>query len=189
MFGLSYARLIGFGLAALAVLFLVAERSRWMRRAHSAEAQVAADCQAIRLASNRPKLDCKQAPQQIQFLGDALKDVKVKTEAAKAEDAAHAREVESRQTIASKESSHDYQTDIAAVRARAERLRSRAPGANQGSGGGPPVSSSASGAGRPNGSTAQAGLSSEDQLTATEQAIQLKAIQDWARKVGLAPAR
>src|SRR4051812_3933275 len=110
MFGLSslYVKLIGGAIAVLLLLGLITDRGRWMHRAHNAEGQVTAACDATRSASARPKLDCKQMPQQIQFLGDALKDVKAKTEAAKAEDAAHAREVESHDKIAGSETSHDY---------------------------------------------------------------------------------
>jgi hypothetical protein len=181
-------KLVGGLVAALILLGLVAERSRWMHRAHAAEAQAAADCQAIRNASNRPKLKCDEAPQQIQFLGDALNAVAAKTAAAKAEDAAHAREVESRQNISSQESSHDYQAELARVRADyAERLRrAAARGTNQGGSGKPPVPGTSSGSSGPDAAAAQNGLPSEDALTATEQAIQLKAIQDWARKVGVA---
>jgi hypothetical protein len=181
-------KLVGGLVAALILLGLVAERSRWMHRAHAAEAQAAADCQAIRSASNRPKLKCDEAPQQIQFLGDALNAVAARTAAAKAEDAAHAREVESHQNTASQESSHDYQAELARVRADyAERLRrAAARGTDQGSSGKPPVSGAPANARGPDAATAQNGLPSEDALIATEQAIQLKAIQDWARKVGLA---
>ena len=187
--GLSTIKLIGLGVAALFLLLLVADRARFMHRAHVAEAQVAEVCAAIRQAANRPKLDCKQMPQQIQFLGDALNAVRTKTAAAKAEDAAHAREVESRQNIASQESSNDYQTELSRVRAEYDRLRNAAARrTDQGGRGSSSVSGAAASASGPDAAAAQAGLPPEDALTATEQAIQLKAIQDWARKVGLAPA-
>jgi hypothetical protein len=187
MFGLSYVKLIGGLVAALILASLIADRGRWMHRAHVAEAQADADCQAIRSASNRPKLKCDEAPQQIQFLADALNAVAAKTAAAKAADAAHAHEVETRQNVASQETSRDYQAELARVRADyAERLRRAASAANSSGGGKSPVSSAPASARGPDAAAAQNGLPSEDALTATEQALQLKAIQDWARKVGLA---
>lgn len=72
MFGLSTFKLIGIGIAALFLLGLVAERSRWMHRAHAAEAKVTADCNATRIASNQPKLKCGDVPKQITFMGEAI---------------------------------------------------------------------------------------------------------------------
>lgn len=187
MFGLSYEKLIGGLAAALFLLGLIAERARWMHRAHDAEAQVTAACDATRKAANRPKLDCKQIPQQIQFLGDALNDVRAKTAAAQAADTANKITVESRQNAISQESSNDYQAAIAAARARAGRVRPHSSaGTNQGRGGNPAVPGASASANGPDAAAAQAGLPPDDALIATEQAIQLKALQDWARKEGLA---
>jgi hypothetical protein len=184
--GLSYVKLIGGLVAALILVALIADRGRWMHRAHNDEQQLSNVCDAVREAANRPKLDCKQMPQQIQFLGDALNDVRAKTETAKASDAAHAKEVETRQNTISQESSNDYQAELARVRADyAERLR-RASAANSGGSGKPSVPGAAPSASGPDAAPAQGGLPAPDALTATEQALQLKAIQDWARKVGLA---
>jgi len=78
MFGLSslYVKLIGGLAAALILLSLIAERTRWMHRAHDAEAQVAAACDATKGAAANPKLACKDMPQQIRLLGQAITDLK-----------------------------------------------------------------------------------------------------------------
>jgi hypothetical protein len=74
--GLSSAKLIG-GLAiALLIAFLVADRGRFMHRAHVAEAQAAADCQAARTASGLKKLKCEETDEQIAFLGEAVTALK-----------------------------------------------------------------------------------------------------------------
>jgi hypothetical protein len=72
MFGLSYVKLIGGLVAALILLGLVAERSRWMHRAHAAEAQYALDCAAARKSAANPKMKCDQTDEQIGFLGEAI---------------------------------------------------------------------------------------------------------------------
>jgi hypothetical protein len=70
--GLSTVKLVGGLVAALILLSLVAERSRWMHRAHAAEAQVAADCKAARQSAANPKMKCDQTAEQIQFMGEAI---------------------------------------------------------------------------------------------------------------------
>jgi molecular chaperone GrpE (heat shock protein) len=71
-----YTKLIGGLVVALLLLGLVADRSRWMHRAHSAEAENATVCASVRAASNNPKLDCKSAAQQVGLLGQAVADLK-----------------------------------------------------------------------------------------------------------------
>jgi hypothetical protein len=74
MLGLSslYVKLIGGLVVALIVLGLVAERGRWMHRAHNAEAQVSADCKAARASASNPRMDCSQTDEQIQYLGETI---------------------------------------------------------------------------------------------------------------------
>jgi hypothetical protein len=72
MMGLSTAKLIGGLVAILLVLGLVAERSRWMHRAHTAEAENATVCAAIRAAADNPKMDCKRAAQQVGLMGQSI---------------------------------------------------------------------------------------------------------------------
>jgi hypothetical protein len=69
---LGTLKLIGGLVALLLLAALVADRGRWMHRAHNAEAQLAAICTATRAAANQPKLDCKQTAQQITFMGEAV---------------------------------------------------------------------------------------------------------------------
>lgn len=76
MMGLSTAKLIGSLVAILIVFGLVAERSRWMHRAHSAEAENATVCAAIRAAADNPKMDCKRAAQQVGLMGQSIADLK-----------------------------------------------------------------------------------------------------------------
>jgi hypothetical protein len=76
MMGLSTAKLIGGLVAILLVLGLVAERSRWMHRAHTAEAENATVCAAIRAAADNPKMDCKRAAQQVGLMGQSIANLK-----------------------------------------------------------------------------------------------------------------
>jgi hypothetical protein len=78
MMGLSpmYLKLIGGLVAALLLLGLIADRGRWMRRAHGDEAQLAEVCAATRDAAVNPNLGCKSAPKQIRLLGQAIADLK-----------------------------------------------------------------------------------------------------------------
>lgn len=190
MFGFSTVKLILLGIAAAIVLSFVGLSLRWHKLLLDRDQQYATACDATRTAANRPKLDCEQIPQQIRFLGDALNDVRAKTEAAQAQDKAHAQAVESHQNTVSTESSNDYEAQIAAVRADyAQRLRRATAAANSGSGGKPSVPGAPTSPIGSDAAAAQAQLPPADALTATEQAIQLKAIQDFACKQGLYVAK
>jgi hypothetical protein len=70
--GLSTAKLIGFGLGALAVLAFIGLSLRWRHEMTARGEQLAAICTATRAAANQRKLDCKQVPQQITFMGEAV---------------------------------------------------------------------------------------------------------------------
>jgi hypothetical protein len=69
-------KLIGGLVAALLLLSLVADRSRWMHRAHKAEAQLALDCAAARKSADNPKMKCDQTDEQIGFLGETITALK-----------------------------------------------------------------------------------------------------------------
>lgn len=199
MFGFSTAKLIGGGIAILAVLAFIATAFSWRNDRNNLRdwqnQVIAATVDAANLTDQkgRPaKLKPKDVPQQIRFLGEALDAVRTKTAQAKADDLANARVVETRQNRAGQETSNEYQAAIARVRADyAERLRNaqRQAGTNQGGGGTTYLPSPSTGSRRPDAAPSQEGLPSEDALIATEQAIQLEAIQNWARRVGLAPAQ
>jgi hypothetical protein len=180
-------KLGGMILGGLAALSFVLLALHWKHQASDRGDKLAVICQTTRTASGVSKLKCGEVAAQIQFIGEALNAVREKTAKAKADDAAHAKEVESRQTTIGQESSRDYQAELARVRADyAERLRRAASAANPGGRGNAPMSRPASSAGGPDAAPTQGELPSPDALTATEQAIQLQAIQNWARKEGLA---
>jgi hypothetical protein len=185
--GLSTAKLIGFALAAAAILSFVLLALHWKNTMTERGQSLATICQATRTASDLPKLKCADTAKEIGMLGQALADVKAKTAQAKADDAAHAKAVETHQNAISQESSDDYQKQLAVVRADyARRVRAAEAAAHSSGGGSPSVPGAAPSAARPDAAPAQAQLPAPDALTATEQAIQLKAIQDWACKEGLA---
>ena len=102
---------------------------------------------------------------------------------AKAEDQAHAARVERGQDHVSQEVSNDYQTRLDDLRRRydALRLHAAAPAADPNGGGAkamPPIPVAARGA---DGAAGEDGLSDGDALIASEQALRLKALQDWVR--------
>jgi hypothetical protein len=74
--GLSTVKLIGGLVAALILLSLIADRGRWMHRAHAAEAQYALDCAAARKSASNPHMACDQTDEQIGFLGEAITALK-----------------------------------------------------------------------------------------------------------------
>jgi hypothetical protein len=91
--------------------------------------------------------------------------------------------VEAAAAAINERTAHDYETRLAAARAAAGRLQSQ-PQANSGSANKPAVpgiSNSASGA---DPAAAQSGLSIQDRLIATEQAIQLDELIKWIKSVG-----
>ncbi len=179
--GLSTAKLIGGVIALLIVAVLFADRARFMHRAHVAEAQAAADCDATRLASGLKKLRCDETDEQIAFLGQALAAVKAKTAEAKALDVVNKARVEGEQATINQERGSSYETRIADARARAERVRPTARGADSRRGGTAPVSGLPAAAGQSAEAASQDGLSAGDALTATEQAIQLDELIKWVK--------
>jgi len=95
---------------------------------------------------------------------------------------ANARRVETAQNAITEEVTRDYEARIADLRRRAERLRqARAPAAGPG-GGGASLPGAGSAAGGPDGGAADNGLSLEQRIVATEQAIQLDELQRWIRR-------
>jgi hypothetical protein len=106
-------------------------------------------------------------------------------DAARAADKAHADRVLAEQAAINKERDASYEARIADARARAERaerLRQAAvASAHPGSPGAAPVPGSVPAAGGPNGPAPQVGLSPDDALIATEQAIQLDELERWVK--------
>lgn len=185
--GLSPIKLIGIGVGILALIGLVLTINGWRVSSAERKAKLETICQATRDASNLPKLSCKEVPAQIKFLGEALNAVAAKTAQAKIDDAAHAREVEAQHDQASKESSHDYQAELTRARAAYAELvrRNAARGTDQGGRGLASVSGAAPTAAGSGATTTEGRLPPADALTATEQALQLQAILDWGKKVGV----
>ena len=100
---------------------------------------------------------------------------------AEAADARNVTRVQTEQKEISDAVSTDYQRRLADVRARYDRLLSKAA-ANSGGGGGAAVFSVPEPAGRPDAATPEAGLPAADALMASEQALQLRALQVWVEQ-------
>lgn len=87
--------------------------------------------------------------------------------------------VKSEQAKITEEITNDYQARIAAVRARAARLRNDP---DQGGSGATSLPAPGTAPGGPDGAAPDHGLSAEERLIATEQAIQLEELQRWVRE-------
>ena len=158
---------------AIGVL-LIAIGLAWLAKA-GAERQSARLARALAEAKRTIEIDRAQ--------------IRAKTALAQAEDAAHAAGVEREQAAISQETSSDYQKQIADLRRRhdALRLRGRTAHADSSGGGSPPMPGIPDAAGGADGATRQDGLPSAaapglgtgDALIASEQALRLKALQDW----------
>lgn len=101
-----------------------------------------------------------------------------------ADDVAHARTVEQKQQEVTNDVSASYQSQLADLRARYERMRAesataQAAGGSGGTSNQPGIPDSA---GRSDGAPGQDGLSDQDAFIATAQALQLVKLQDWVRK-------
>ena len=108
--------------------------------------------------------------------------VRDRTALARAEDAANAARVERDQGTITQETVSAYQKDIAALRARAAgRVRAGTAAADRSGGGSAPVPGIPAAAGGIDGTAGEDGLPAADALIASEQALRLKALQDWVR--------
>lgn len=112
--------------------------------------------------------------------------VRAKTALAQAQDAAHAATVERNQIQATQEVSDDHQKQLAALRARyhALRVRAGASATDPSRRGTAPVPSGRDPSPGSDGTAGSDGLSGADRLIASEQALRLKALQDWVRAQG-----
>jgi hypothetical protein len=182
MFGLSITKLIGLAVAAAAILGFVTLAFHWRDTMTARGKQLDTICVNVRLAANRPKLDCARSADEITFLGDALKDVAAKTDQARASDAANKTRVETEQSTINQQSGSSYETRIADARARAaERVRNGTPAADSSGSRKAPVSGVPAPASKPADAAGQGGLPADDALTATEQAIQLDELIKWVK--------
>lgn len=105
-------------------------------------------------------------------------EVSRRTAEAQAADLAHAREIEAAQSKVSNEVSHDYQKRLAVVRARYQRLRTAPQGAAD-CRDGTDLSGIPDPASGPDAAAPGNRLPCSQALTATEQAMQLEALQNW----------
>lgn len=104
--------------------------------------------------------------------------IAAKTAEAEASDLRHARDVEKARGQISNEVSHDYQKRLAALRARYDELRSSPEGLAR-CGEFPAVPGFPDTPGGSDAAAQSAGLPCPAALTATEQAMQLEALQRW----------
>jgi hypothetical protein len=153
---LAAAQLVSIGLIALLMIAKAAETRRalkWEMRASEEAAAHAATVAGVRQASAE----------------------------AKAADAANAIRVERSQSAVSQETDRDYQAQLADLRRRydALRLRTGPAEADPRGGGGAAMPGIPFAAGGVDAAAAQNGLPLEDALIASEQALQLEALQNW----------
>ena len=113
---------------------------------------------------------------------ETIANYRVAAERARAADRANAERVHAAQARITERTSNDFQDRLAAARARAERLRDKAPAAAHRGGGGnapmPVLPASPAGAAPASGENR---LPHPDRLIATEQAIQLDELIKWVR--------
>lgn len=116
-------------------------------------------------------------------------EVRLRTATALAQDTARAARVERDQAIISKESVSEYQSDIAAVRASAQRLHGATSTADPNSRGGKNLPGFPGTSGRADGASCENQLHAGDALIASEIALRLKALQSWLRQQSDASAK
>ena len=134
-------------------------------------------------AEHRAELLTRDLAEARTALDRTRQDVRAATELARAKDQARAAEAERDQQTISLEVQHDYSKQLADLRSRydALRLRAAASSADPGRGGGAAVPGLPEAPGSTDGSADEARLPAEDALIASEQALRLKALQDWVR--------
>jgi hypothetical protein len=152
----------------LALAVLVHDRNRWKSAAALRQQQVTAEKAAHSATVANYRAAAAQARQA---------------------DAAHAESVRRRQAEINERIADDYESRIAAARARAGELRGQAAvaAADPGRGTAAPVPPLPATAGRTAEATGQDRLSRADQLIATEQAIQLDELIKWTKAQGAVP--
>lgn len=152
----AYWKEIAVGGVVLALAFMV-----WMR--------------GERIDTLEASLDAERARYEQQ-----VSDYRAAYNKARADALTAARQVETEQERITHEVSADYQARLADVRARYSRLLAEAK-ANPGHGGEADLSGVPDTAGRAYEGPAYCGFSLDARLVASEQALQLQALQDWLR--------
>lgn len=137
-------------------------------------------------SAENTRLTAKYQPR-LQHATDVLNTSTARIQAARAQaladDVTHARTIEQKQQEVTNNVSASYQSQLADLRARYDRMRAASATAQTAGGGGgashePGIPDSAS---RSDGATRQDGLSEQDAFIATAQALQLVKLQDWIR--------
>lgn len=157
IFALRYWKVIAGGIVLIALLFMLHVRTNQRDAARN----LARDTQSA--------------------FDKTVADYRTKAEIARRQDIENVARVQAEQATITQKVSNDYQVDLAAARARADALRVRlsASSGNSGVSGKPGVSEASNATSRPDATTPQNGLSVSERLIATEQAIQLAALQRW----------
>ena len=167
-------KLVGALCAILALALLINDRNRWKATASLRQQQVSAE----KAAHSATAANYRAAAEQ-----------------ARNSDAANAARVRAEQAAISERTANDFDTRIAAARARSGRLRSgdEAAAADPGSRGGAPVprlspaaQGTAQGAGE-DGFPPPDPMTVADRLIATEQAIQLDELIKWVKAQAAVP--
>ncbi|HEX5257452.1 MAG TPA: hypothetical protein VFW35_01585 [Sphingomicrobium sp.] len=116
-------------------------------------------------------------------LAGTVADYRAAAAQAQASDKANAERVAAEQQSINERTSDDYEARLAAARSLAQRLRGQSAGAaaDPRGGAGAPMPGLPAAAGGPLEAAGQDGFPQSDQLTATEQAIQLDELIKWVR--------
>ena len=165
--GLSLKLIVGIACALLLAL-LVHDRNRWKGKTEHYAALLSAE----RSAHSATVANYRAAAEQ-----------------ARNSDAANAARVKADQAAISERTSNDFESRIAAARARSERLRSGAgsAAADTRSGGAAPVPAVPTAAEGTAQGAGEDGLPQADQMIATEQAIQLDELIKWVERQAAVP--
>ena len=155
-------KLVAAILAALMLALLVADRNRWKSKTEHYAALVSAERAAH---------------------GATVANYRAAAERARREDAENLARVRASQAAINERTRDDFESRIAAARARADQLHRQANPARADPGGGgaahlPGLPAAAGGVAE---AAAEGGLPDSDRLVATEQAIQLDELIKWVR--------
>ena len=116
-------------------------------------------------------------------LAGTIANYRAAAEQAHASDKANAARVAAEQRAINERTSNDFEARLAAARSLAQRLRGQtaSAAADPGDGATAPVSRLSAAPGGPSRAAGEDGLSGDDALTATEQAIQLDELIKWVK--------
>jgi hypothetical protein len=163
---LTLKLIAGIGAAFLLAL-LFHDRNRWKSSAELRQAQLVSEQQAH---------------------AATVSNYRASAERARREDAQNLARVTAEQSQINERTAHDFEGRIAAARADAERLRSDAQtAADRGTGGAAPMPGLPASAGAVADAAGDSGLSADERLIATEQAIQLDELIKWVKAQAAVP--